>query len=380
MSYGRKTLYLVVVCGVSSFLMFILFPGRPSTKTAESPQLFVVSRQTHQTAEATQEIPTPAIAPSSAFHQKNLIIQPEPDRVARLEKALQSKDETAIKIVVAKMDNCPQCLERIAAFLDDPSEAVADKIILGKILIQSGTQAETLLVVNAILSAHLREEGDLKDGLLQALADTQTPESVAALTAVVTRDSANLDFPQLPEELQYAIQKAIRLNPNTEVTGQMLAATYNRQVSSEIAQDIENVQHPLMVSLLAKEAHHSGDIARVEHFMHLLSTMDDPRTLDALMLLGENNVMSLDEANERAYAWVSEHGGSFDHEHYAAYLSDLDSNAAQRSVAAFALAASRDVERARGAVEKALDYESDPRVRSHLEAALKLLLDRSNPK
>lgn len=379
MSYRRKMLYLAVACGVSGFLVFTLFHGRQRTETAESLRLFAASRQAQQTTEAKQDIPTPAIAAGSVFRQNNPLIQWEPDRIAQLEEALRSKDQTVIKVVVAKMGDCPHCLERIAAFLDDPFQDVADKIALGKLLMQSGTEAETLVLVNAILSAHLRGKNDLKDGLLQALADAQTPESAAALITIITEGSTGLDFRRLPEELRHAIQKAIKLNPNGEVTGQMLAANYNSQVSSEIAKDLENVQHPIMVSLLAKEAHQVGEIAKVEHLVHLLSTMDDPRTLDGLMLLGENNVMPLDEANERAYAWVSEHGDGFNHNYYAAYLSDFDANAVQRSVAAFALAASQDSESALTAVEKALYYERDPRVRSHLKSARNLLVDHSSP-
>lgn len=156
------------------------------------------------------------------------------------------------------MDGYPHCLERIAAFLDDPLQDVADKIALGKALMQSGTQAETLLLINAILYAHLREESELKDGLMQALADAQTPESTAALMRVITESTADLDFQQLPTDLQYAIHKAIRLNPDSEMTGRMLAAHYNSQVSPEIAQDLENIQHPIMVALLQRKPTKAG--------------------------------------------------------------------------------------------------------------------------
>lgn len=379
MPHRRKLLYLAAVGGVGGFLVYTLFYGRLLTGTAESPQLFGASAQTQQNAEARQNISALALTASSLVRQIIPHYQWEPDRIAQIEAALRSKDEAAIKAVVANIGNCPHCLEHIAAFLDDPFQDVAGKIVLSRLLMQSGTQAETLLLVNAIVSAHLGGKNDLKDGLLQALADAQTQESAAALITVITDGSAGLEFRRLPEELQHAIKKSIRLNPNGEATGQMLAENYNSQVSSEIAQNIEDVKQPIMVSLLAKEAHQVGEIARVEHLVHLLSTMDDPRTLDGLMLLGENNVMPLDETNERAYAWVSEHDDSFDQDHYAAYLSDFDANAVQRSVAAFALAAAQDSKRARAAVEKALYQESDPRVRSHLKSALHLLSDHSNP-
>ena len=274
-----------------------------------------------------------------------------------------------------RIDGCPQCLEHITAFLDDPSQDVADKIALGRALTQSGTQAETLLLINAILYAHLREESDLKDGLMQALADAQTPGSTATLIRVITESTADLDFQYLPADLQYAIHKAIRLNPDDEMTGRMLAEQYNSQVLPEIAQDLAKVQHPIMVALLAKAVYESGDIARTEHWTDLLSTIDDPRTLDGLMLLAENNVMPLDEANGRAYAWASALGDKFDHDHYAAYLSDFSANAVQRSVAAFALAASSNTAETRAALAKAYDHENDPLVRSNLKSAMQLMWD-----
>lgn len=379
MSYRSKMLYLAVVCGVSGFLVFALFDGRQRNETAEPPQVSAVSRQAQQSAKAKQARATPTLDASAVFRHKNPMIQWEPDRIAQPADTLPFKDDAAIKAGIARMDGCPHCLERIAAFLDDPLQDVAEKIALGKALMESGTQAETLLLVNAILYADLRKESDLKDGLMQALADAQTPESAAALLRVIAERTADLGFQELPEDLQYAIHKVIRLNPDSAMTGRMLTAHYTGQGSPEIAQALENVQHPIMVALLAKEAYESGDIARTEHLTDLLSTIDDPRTLDGLMLLAESNIMPLDEATGRAYAVASELGDTFDHDHYAAYLSDVSANAVQRSVAAFALAASPNTEEARAALEKAYDHENDPLVRSNLKSAMKLMLDHPNP-
>jgi hypothetical protein len=379
MPFRKKTLYFSATCTVSGLLALTLFGERYHSEIAEPPQLFASPQQVRQTAEQKQEISAPATAANSALRQQHPVIRQAPDRILQLEEALQSKDEAAIRSVVTKVDSCPNCLEHIAAFLEDPSRDLADKIALGRALIQSGTQAETMLLVNAILHAHVTEESDLKDGLLQVLADAQTQESVAALMAIITGETGGQEFQQLPEDLQYAIQKAIRLNPNRETTGQMLAGNYNSQPLPEVAEKLQDVQHPMMISLLAKEAYEAGDISRAEQLMELFSAMNDPRTLDGLMLLTEKNVMPLDEANGRAYTWVSEHGDNFDQDHYAAYLSDFDANTAQRSIAAFALAASQNSEDALAALEKAYNHESDSLVRSNLESAINLVLNRSNP-
>ena len=362
MRYVRRTSCVAVVCGVGGLLVFALFEGR----------------QTSETAAPERETPAPAIAVSPALPRQNPAIQRKPNPITQLEEALQSRDEPAITAALSRMDGCSHCQERLAALLDDPSLEIADKLSLGRALIQAGTQAGTLLVVNAILHASQKEESDLKDGLLQALADAQTPESTAALVGVITGEVADLNFQELPADLQYAIQKAIKLNPDGERTGQLLADSY-RRVSPEIARNLENVQHPTMAALLATEAYASKDMARTEQLIDLLSGMHDPRALESMMSLGKENIFPLEEANRRTYTWATEHGEQADQSRYAAYLSDFDANAAQRSMAAFALAAFPDTEEALSALEKAYDHESDPLVRSNLESAMNLIRDPSDP-
>ena len=225
MSYRSKMLYLAVVCGVSGFLVFTLFEGRQRHETAEPPAS-VAAPPAPPTPQAKQARPTPASAAHTAFQPKHPMASVGAGPIGQPAEALPSQDAVAMQADSAGRDGCAHCVERIAAFLDDPLQDVADKIALGRALMQSGTQAETLRLVNAILYAHLRQESDLRDGLMQALADAQTPESTAALLRVITDSAADLDFQHLPEELQYAIRKALRLNPDGAMTGRMLAAQY----------------------------------------------------------------------------------------------------------------------------------------------------------
>ena len=373
-------LYVAVVCGVSGFLaVFILLEGRQRKETAEPPQGSAASRQARPTTQAKQARPTPASAAHTAFQQKHPLPQWTPDHIGQPAEALSSQDAAAITADSAGRDGCAHCVERIAAFLDDPLQDVADKIAWGRALMQSGTQANTLLLVNAILYAHLRQESDLQDGLMQALADAQTPESTVALMRVITESAADLAFQHLPDDLQYAIRKALRMNPDGAMTGRMLAAQYTSQALPEIAQELEHVQHPLMVALVAAEAHKSGYMARTAYLTDLLSTLNDPRILEGVMLLAEHNVLPLEEATGRAYAVASELGDHLPHDHVAAYLSDFDAHTVQRVVAAFALAAPPNTAEARAALEKAYDHEHDPLVRSNLRDAMKLMLNHLKP-
>lgn len=377
MYYRNKIIYLTILVGIGSFFVFTFLSGFQFNHNAETPQLSAAPRQVQLSAQPKRETPVPAIVARPVLRQKNPVIQQEPDRMAQLEDALRSKDEAAIQTAIDGLEDCADCLELIATYFDDPIQNTADKIALGKALMQPATQAETLILVNIILNAHLSDDVELKAGLLQALGNAQTPESAAALITVITKGVSDLDFYQLPEDLQLAIQNAIRLNPFPEATGQMLTVHYNNQASPDVVQELENIQQPVMLSMLAKQAYNGGDIAKTEHLTHLLTTIDDPHTLDGLMLLGVNDVMTIDETNGRAYVWVSEHAGAFDQDHYAAYLSNFDTNATQRSAAAFALAASQDSASVLAALEKASLYETDPLVSSNLVSAINLLLERT---
>lgn len=297
----------------------------------------------------------------------------ESDRIAQLEEALQSGNEAAAAVVVAKLDDCPLCQERIAAFLDDPTQDMAAKIALAEALMQSGGQTETKLLVNAILRARLREDDDLKDRMLQALADAHTLESAAALMVIVTGEADGQEFQQLPEELQYAIQKAIRLNPDAETTGWMLAENYFSQATPELAERLLNIRQPFMIALLAKQAYESGDIQKTKSLTSLFPVMGYYGTLNALAFLSDAGAIPLDEANALAHEWA-DNQNEFNQNHYAVYLSgETDANETQRALAAFALAASPDKTMARASLENALEIEMDPVVRGHLESALELL-------
>lgn len=376
--FSRMKYYIcAIVCGLGGLMALALFSAPRNGSIAELPQVTRHPIAVRQGAVHLRQPPSTARTPSPLALLQSPDSRTEPDRRTLLEQTLQSEDETALDAVSAQIDGNSFWLERVAAFLEDPGQSTEERVTLGKELMKSGTQAETLLLINAILHAFITGDSDVADGLIQALADAQTPESAVALTRVITEGSTDLPFQQMPEGLKYAIQKAIRLNPDAEATALALATTYNSQVSSEVVGDLEDVRHPLMLSILAEEAYQSGDSARAGDFVRKLTTIDDPRTLDCLMKLGESSLLPQDEANGKAYAWVSEHSDIFDQDRYAAYLSDFNANVAQRAVASFALAAAPDADSALAALGKAIFHESDPLVLSYLESAKAMLLDRS---
>lgn len=301
------------------------------------------------------------------------------DPLHRLEQAFQSQNVSVIVAAINGAGNCPECMERIAAFIMDPLQDEDFKISLMKALMQSETRERTLLLVNVIMSAHLDEQYDLKDRLLQLLADVHTPESAQALMAVVTGETTDVDFQRMPEDLQYAIRKAVRLNPDYRTTGQMLAESFGSQTSAEAAEALQQIQQPIMTSLLAQEAYRNSDLEKAQEFTNLLSTMDDPRTIEGFMLLGRVENASLDEMTTLANLWARNHSDQYYMDYAEAYLTDPNGDVAQRSIAAFALAASQDPKSALAILQKAQHEESNPILRSYLESAIALLMEESGP-
>jgi hypothetical protein len=302
----------------------------------------------------------------------------KPDPLGRLEQALQSQNVSAIVAAIDPAGNCPECLERIAAFIMDPLQDEDFKISLMKALMQSETRERTLLLVNVIMSVHLAEQYDLKERLLQLLADVHTTESSQALMTVVTGETTDVDFHQMPEDLQYAIRKAIRLTPDYRATGQMLAESFGSQTSAEAAEALQQIQQPIMTSLLAQEAYRSSDLEKAQEFTNLLSAMDDPRTIEGFMLLGREENVSLDEMTTMANLWARNHSDQYYMDYAEAYLTDPNGDVAQRSIAAFALAASQDSKTALTVLQKVKDEESNPILRAYLDSAIALVMEQSS--
>lgn len=361
MSNGKKIHLAIVVC-VSSLAALTFLDGSQLSETAKPPQLSAATGQAQQT--------------ESVLGQQDPHVVWEPGHISQLDSALGSKSESLTQTVGDGAEDCVTCLPRTVEFLSNPTQPKAEKIATARSLMQPASQAQTLVLVEAILKAHLAGDDELKTGLLGALGEAQTPESAATFVDIIAKGVSDLKFGQLPDELQFAIRSAIKLNPFPEATGRLLAEHYNSQASPEVAQEFENLQQPVMLSILAKKAYDRGELARTEELTDRLSKMSDPYTLDGLMLLGVNSVLPLDRLNRIAHEWAGEHSGTFNQERYAEYLSNFDTNVTQRSVAAFALAASQDSASALNALEKALNHETDPLVRGNLETAINLVLDR----
>ena len=273
--------------------------------------------------------------------------------------------------------DCPECENRILDFLADPSNDEASKTFMTNTWIRPETKGGTLLLVKALKGASNFEQHELKDHLMQLMAGAETSESIKALIAVINGEVPDINFQEFPKDIQYAIQKAIRLSPNSQETAQILAEKFENQSSPEAAEAMIKVGHPMMVYLLAKEAYDKGDLAQAEQLSGTFTSMKDSSALEGIMLLGMGNIVSIDTANQLAYEWASSNSDAINHDHYETYLSEFEADPVQRSVAAYVLAGSSDTERALTALIKAYDNEQDTILQKHYENAMNLLKEQS---
>jgi hypothetical protein len=264
---------------------------------------------------------------------------------------------------------CAECPRQTEGILQDPSRPLADRLAAGRALIRQGSYAGALAVVRTIHNADLARDLDLREGLIEVLADMQGLDAMAGLAAIVAGDAEGMDFRKLPDDLRAAVQKAIRLNSDGEATGRLLAERYSSQPSPEAKQDLEAIGQPWMFSTLAQSAQANGSPEDTARFVQGLAALDDPRTLDAVGALGERGVIETARAADIAHGWARTHPEQFAQDRYAAALSDPEVGAEAKSVAASALAGAGNGG-ALTALRKAADHETDPALHAELVAAL----------
>lgn len=272
----------------------------------------------------------------------------------------------------AAPEKCTDCGERVLAFLADPANDEAAKVAMAKTWLKPETKEETLSLLRLLKEAHDAQQNDLKDRLLQMLAGSDSGESAELLISVLNGEQPDFSLQDLPEDLSYAIKKAVRLNPD-ENTGKRLAEEFRYQRSDETIAAIQDVKRPDMIyELLAQET----DQEKISGLVQSLQSYSDPRTLDVIMRLGNEQILTVDDAAKAAYDWADAHGESFNQERCEAYLSEPEASPAQRAVAAAALAAASDPVQAMTALQKAYEEETNQELRLAYEKAINLARSR----
>ncbi|WP_417914235.1 hypothetical protein [Candidatus Electronema sp. JM] len=354
--------------GYFSFQLFSpqeeLLPAAPESATARQQPAASSAQQYHPVA-ADNADSSPAETPANKTVKEQQPVAPEhnpPPEIAEQPSPKPCADSA--------------CAERVLSFLNDPANDEAAKVKMAQTWLKPETAEETLSLLHVLKEANETQQHDLADRLRQMLAGADSSESAELLLKILKGEEPNFSLQELPEDLQYEIKKAIRLNPDKRI-GEWLADAFSLpQQSEEVLAAVQDVKHPEMVyELLAKES----DQEKIREQVQSLQSYSDPKTLDVIMRLGDEKILSAEDAAQAAYNWADANGDTFNAEHCAAYLSESERSPAQRAIAAAALAAASDPAQAMAALQKAYDAEVDQNLRLSYAEALERVRRRREP-
>lgn len=240
-----------------------------------------------------------------------------------------------------------------------------------KALIESGTKEGVLSVLKAIIDAHVQQDYDLKDSLMQILADVNSIEAADMLTDVLTRKvSISSDLLEIPEDITYAIKNAIRLIPN-EVVGEVLAQKYHNADSEEEKNKLFDIKHSVMIARLVADALAQGDNGTADRLMGELTGIEDNLAIKGMMILAREKSLPLDNVAKMLSLWnFTKPDKPQAHFALVEYLGNAEFSPAERSLAANAMAGEKDKEMAISALKKAQLFEENQFVKEYIEDAL----------
>jgi hypothetical protein len=293
-----------------------------------------------------------------------------------LKSALEVGDDVKIQEVIALLIDCPGCLEELAETLADEAVDLGVRRLAAIALVKSGKRI--MDVIEAIYDAVLLEDQELQENMLQALTYLDSPLGAVVLAEFIAgRREASMHFDELPEGVRYACEKAVRLVPDAKAVGSALSEQYLGEDATEDEQQrLADISHPAMLANLVATAYEEGNTEVAYEFMDRLLDGSGPDGLNALMGLARNENIPIDDVISVLELWQKNHpdNGAQDHDVLVDYISRGGSDQAERIVAAYAMAGGTDTEMSVNALQKAYEYEEDPVVREHIEAALDIAL------
>lgn len=375
----HKYIYVaIIVCIVGSFFVFNYFSGESENKaTQTAPDISQIPPAGDNERSTSSSEITQSVKPETKQSGNQTVphsTDKRDDAKKTLDKASQgiSSRSTLVNVSGQQMGY----MDFILAFLADPYNDEAQKVQAAKKWLKPKNKEETLLLLQLAIDAHEQGQNELKDQLLQVLAGVDSNEPTEALISLMKDEVPGITFKELPQDLQYAIQKAIRLNPDTEWTGQVLAESSGYQSSAETIESLQTINHPTMLYCLAQEADQKGEVEQVEQIVSSLIAIGDPKSLEMIIRLGKENIVSVDDASLAAFDWVTSHQDILRQDQYESYLSESNADSVVRSIAAYTLAASNDSDSALSSLRKAYANESDKNTRYYYEEAINSLTQR----
>jgi hypothetical protein len=356
---GYRISFYGLVTFLSLYWLSTLWPGQPLVSTDAVRTNTVGS----SVGWGSQEFAAEKVELNSSQHD-------DLENVRSHFRILVSTSTSTSQELLDKAAGCRLCLSELAAIVDDASLDETHRLAAGEILAKSGRREGVLTLTQAAVTEGQMGQDDFKDSLLQLFPAAVSMEAARTFISILSGWEPGLDFVHVPEDIQIAIQEAVRSNPHFEAVGNLLMEEYTSQTSEEARTNILTVRHPFLLALLARDAYGRGDIDGAQQFTRLLADTDGDHAVRGIMLLAGESIVPDEEIASLSHSWSRSYGSTDADRLYVDYLTGFESSHRQRSAAALGLAGSMDSRRSLLALEKAMDHERDPLVLGSLEIAL----------
>ncbi|MEI6263118.1 MAG: hypothetical protein WCR46_24930 [Deltaproteobacteria bacterium] len=364
-TYFIVTVIVLVIAALGFSNSSVFLENAASSKSAE------VEKTT--TSVGDSKVDSITIAP--AFEEKHQnIFDPEtkPMIIAETKQKFINDLKSAVNDQIPP-ENAPAPdydINELIHNLNDPSSDNDSREDSAKALIKSGTKEGVLSVLKAISNAHVQQDYDLKDSLMQVFAGVDSVQAADLLADVLTGKAPfSSELPEMPKDITDAINNAIRLMPNEDV-GEMLAQKYT-EASEEEKKKLLDIKHPVMIARMAADAFGLGDNETAGRLIVELAGVENNLAIKGIMILAREQSISLDNVTNMLSS-CSFMNSQDDQTHFmfVGYLGNAEFSPEERSLAAYAMASENDKEMAISALKKAQLFEEDPLVKQYIEDAL----------
>lgn len=303
--------------------------------------------------------------------------------LAQLRSAVaENMDPAEVRSILERVPQDPGLVRELQALLNDAGAGKALQGYAAEALMRAGTAESVQSVLDGLLAAVRADDSDRIDWLMSAMVAPTTTDGIHVLFDLLLGRGAYAQSAELlPPEVLAGARKALLMAPDREAVGNWAAQLYldpevmaNTEAMWEL---FDGVSHPVMLAQLAARAYEENLPENASQFLARLGESGGQGVVPALVQMASGAAVPLDDAAAVLYDWSLGHPEDALPGLFIDYMSDSGRPPEQRSVAAFGLAGTADREFAKQALEKALDSETDPVVRTDLRTALSLLeMDR----
>ena len=305
--------------------------------------------------------------------------------LAQLRSAVAGNmDPVEVRAILERVSQDPSLVRELQAILNDAGAGLALQGYAAEALMRAGTPESVKVVLDELLAAARSDDSDRMDYLMAAMVAPTTEAGMHLLFDLLLGRGEYAQSPEgLPPEVLAAARKALLMASDREAVGLWAAQLYldpevmaNPEAMWEL---FDGVSHPAMLAQLAARAYAENLPDNASPFLARLGESGGQGVVSAVIQMSSAPAVPLDDAAAVLYDWSLTHPEDALPGLFIDFMSDSGLPPEQRSVAAFGLAGTADPESAKQALEKALDSETDPVVRTDLQTAISLLeTDRGN--